>query len=252
VATKKTPDDRALEIAAFRYRVIADAIEAEQEAITPALREAAEQAHPDPRGQVVRVSERTLWRWLAAYREGGLTALMPATPKTAGTCRGIPPEILEAAMALRRENHRRPTKTILDILVRQKRIEKGTIARSTLDRYLDRAGLSRRRLHGLGEKTFTRIETAAPFELVVGDFHHGPYVRAAAEELRRAILCAFIDPYSRYVPEGRYYLHEDFVALRWEASGSSPGETWTACRAPRRRSPPAPARRPPLASIAGP
>jgi transposase InsO family protein len=32
---------------------------------------------------------------------------------------------------------------------------------------------------------------------------------------RRALLCAFIDHYSRYVPEGRYYLHEDFAALRF-------------------------------------
>jgi putative transposase len=34
-------------------------------------------------------------------------------------------------------------------------------------------------------------------------------------EARRALLCAFIDHFSRYVPEGRYYLHEDFEALRF-------------------------------------
>lgn len=215
MATKNTPDDRALDLAAFRYRVIADAIEAQHEAITEVVASAAARAHLNPRGELERVSERTLWRWLAAYREGGLSALMPVPPKSAGLCRAIAPEILEAAMALRRENHQRPTKTILDILVRTQRIRRGEVARSTLDRYLDRAGLSRRRLHRLGEKTFSRIETTAPFELVVGDFHHGPYVRATAEELRRAILCAFIDHYSRYVPEGRYYLHEDFAALRF-------------------------------------
>jgi hypothetical protein len=51
---------------------------------------------------------------------------------------------------------------------------------------------------------------------VVVDFHHGPYVRVGHnDEARRALLCAFIDHYSRYVPEARYYLHEDFAALRF-------------------------------------
>jgi hypothetical protein len=52
---------------------------------------------------------------------------------------------------------------------------------------------------------------------VVCDFHHGPYVRptAGAEVIRRALLCAFIDHFSRFVCEARYYLHEDFAALRF-------------------------------------
>lgn len=70
-------------------------------------------------------------------------------------------------------------------------------------------------MRSLGQQTFRRIETSAPFELVVADFHHGPYVRTPDGVLRRALLGAHIDHFSRYVPEARYFLHEDYAALRF-------------------------------------
>ena len=55
-----------------------------------------------------------------------------------------------------------------------------------------------------------------PFELLVGDFHHGPYVRVGPDEqAKRALFGGFIDHYSRFIVEGRYYLTEDFAALRF-------------------------------------
>jgi putative transposase len=210
------PDERALAHAAFRHRLIAEAIEAGREGVADALREAAARAHLDPRGRCVRVTVRTLWRWLAAYRRGGLLALCPHPRKDKGRPRVLDPRVLRQVEHLRREKPTRPTKTVIDILVRTRVVAPGVLARSTLDRHFERAGLSRRALRTLGHKTFVRIETQSPFELVVGDFHHGPYVRVGDDDgLHRALLCAFIDHFSRFVPEGRYYLHEDFAALRF-------------------------------------
>jgi putative transposase len=212
----KDDEDRRLDIAAFRHRIIAAAIDATDEGVTTALRAAAARVHQDPAGHEQHVGLSTLWSWLAQYRRGGLLALRPMPRKDRGIVRAIPADILEAAAGLRREQTDRPTKTIIDILVRTKRVERHDIARSTLDRYLDHASLSRRALRTIGRKIFCRIETAAPFELVVGDFHHGPYVRVGPDdEARRALYGGFIDHFSRYVPEGRYYLHEDYVALRF-------------------------------------
>lgn len=212
----KDDEDRRLDIAAFRHRIIAPAIDATEDGVTAALRAAAARSYQDGAGIEQRFGLSTLWSWLALYRRGGLLALRPAPRKDRGLVRAIPADILEAAAALRREQTDRPTKTIIDILVRTQRIQRQDIARSTLDRYLDHAGLSRRALRSIGRKTFCRIETAAPFELVVGDFHHGPWVRVGpGDEARRARYGGFIDHFSRYVPEGRYYLHEDFVALRF-------------------------------------
>jgi len=210
------PDDRLLEIAAFRHRILAAAIDADGEGVGAALREAASRSHADPRGRELRYDVRTLWRWLSAYRRGGLVALCSAPRSDKGELRAFEPKILERAGELRRERPSRSTDILIDILVRKKIVEPHTLAPSTLNRHLARMGLSRLALRKIGRQTFRRIESSVPFELVVGDFHHGPYVRAGDEgEARRALLCAFIDHFSRFVPEARYYLHEDFAALRF-------------------------------------
>lgn len=211
-------DDRFLEIAAFRYRIIADAAEAvDEDGVTAALGRAVERTYPDGRGPERRFSIRTLWYWLSAFRTGGLQALGRARRNDRGSVKAIPAEVLEQAKRLRKECRSRATNTIIDILVRKKIVPMGGIARSTLDRHLQRCGLSRLSLRTLGKKTYRSIATDVPFELVVADFHHGPLVRPidGADTFKRALLCAFIDHWSRYVPEARYYLHEDFAALRF-------------------------------------
>jgi putative transposase len=211
----RVPDDHDLAIAAFRHRFLAEALEADGEAIGPILKAQAGQPRTDPQGRARTVSVRTLTRWLTAYRRGGLLALCPQPRKDRGALRALTPEVFARAQALRREKRSRPTKTIIDILVREQTATRAAVARSTLDRHLARQGLSRYTLRSLGQKTFRRIATTAPFELVGADFHHGPYVRTADGSLRRALLGAHIDHFSRFIPEGRYFLHEDYAALRF-------------------------------------
>jgi len=212
----KDDEEHRLEIAAFRYRVIVEAVDAEGEGVTEALRQAAGITYSGPGGRELRFGLSTLWSWLAAYRRGGLLALRPASRKDQGRVRAIPADVLEAAASLRRAVPERPTRTVIDILVRKQLVKRPALSRSTLDRYFSEAGLARRALRTLGTKTFRLIESSAPFELVMGDFHHGPYVRfGPGDEARRALFGGFIDHFSRYVPEGRYYLHEDFIALRF-------------------------------------
>jgi len=214
------PDD-ALELGALRYRIIADAAEDTTASVTSTIRNASQTEFVDLRGRPFSRSERTLWRYLAGFRERGLEGLKPKERKDQGTIRALSREILDRALELRREtggddDPLRATKTIIDILEREKSIAPGALKRSTLDRHLQLQGASRRQLRRLGKKVFKKILTIAPFELLVVDFHHGPYVRVPPNgEIRRALLCAFIDHYSRYVPEARYYLHEDYAALRF-------------------------------------
>lgn len=208
---------RGLAIASFRYRIIADAAEAHGgTGVGRAIAAAAARSYVHPEGHQVRLSSRTLWRWLARYRQGGLSALKPRRRKDAGRLRALSQAVLDRAVELRGENNERPTKTVIDILQRLEVVAVGTLKRSTLDRHLDHLGVSRRRLQRLGVKTFQKIHTSAPLELVIADFHHGPYVRLPGQErAQRALLLAFIDHFSRYLLESRYYLHEDFAALRF-------------------------------------
>lgn len=215
-------DEDDLKLAAFRHRVIAEILEANEGEITAAVRQAAGREYSAPGGRGRKPALRTIWRWVRAYRKGGLLALCPKSRADRGALRAFAREVLQRAVLLRREGKekRRATRTVIDILRRERdpalHPEPLRIARSTLDRHFDRLGVSRRQLHVFAERPFTRIETEAPLELVVVDFHHGPFVRVGPhDEPRRALLCAFIDHFSRFVPEGRYYLHEDFVALRF-------------------------------------
>ena len=208
--------DHALQVASFRYRIIADAVEAEGEAVSQEVQDAAATEWLTPWEAHRYYSQRQIWRWMAAFVKGGLTALMPKVRSDAGRLRAFKATVLDTAARLRRENKKRPTKTIIDILARKKLVKKGALARSTLDRHLAALGLSRRMLRTLGKKVFKKIETHAPLELVIADFHHGPYVRIPGENrARKALLLVFIDHFSRDILDGRYYLHEDFVALRF-------------------------------------
>lgn len=208
-------EEQKLAIASFRYRIIAEAIELD-DGISAVLGQAAKKEYADTNGQLITVSERELWRWLKAWRQEGLSALVPKTRTDKGQLRAISEQVLQQAIKLRKEKHSRSTKTIIDILERTKVVKKGEIKRSTLDRHFEHLGLSRRQLHRLGKKVFRQIKTQAPLELVIADFHHGPYVRVGTDDqARRALLLAFIDHFSRYILDGRYYLHEDFAALRF-------------------------------------
>jgi putative transposase len=209
-------ENRALEIAALRYRIIAEAAEVKRGDVTAAIFQAAAREYLDLDGKPFHVTERTLWRWLKTYRSGGFAALRPKVRSDVGQPRALKKCVLDRAAKLRRKNKKRATKTLIDILERKKVVQPGAIRRSTLDRHLEQMGVSRRQLGGLGKTTYRKVKTDAPLQLVVADFHHGPYVRVGHDDkARKALLLAFIDHFSRYILEARYYLHEDFEALRF-------------------------------------
>jgi putative transposase len=207
-------DDARLAEALFRYRLIAEAAEAEPGARTAILREVASAEHQRPSGTSVRVSLRTLQRWLARYQRDQLRGLVRAVRKDKGRPRSVASAALDRAITLRLEGTWRSTPTLIDILERSQQVALGSLKRATLNRHLDRREASRKRLHVLGEKRHVKLAFAHPLDFVVGDFHDGPYVQTATGEIRKAQLGAFIDHCSRYLPESRYGLAEDFMAVR--------------------------------------
>jgi len=189
----------------FRYALIQDALD-------PALstkqrgrlvRAVAGRAHPGPFGAPVRVSRASLDRWIRAYRAGGFTALVPAprrlTPRT-------PPEILDLAVALKREAPGRTAAQVAVVLAAHAGFAPSP---RTLQRHFAAAGLTRLRPDGAPLTTFGRFEAEAPNARWVGDALHGPVVAG-----RTAILIAFLDDHSRAVVAARWGHAETAVALR--------------------------------------
>jgi transposase InsO family protein len=209
-------DDRRREIALFREGIL-DELGAEERArgdLSVRIAELATRSFEPPWGKVRRFTTRTLWSWWSEYKRHGLRGLLPQPRSDKGVSREVTPAILEAAIKARREVPSRSTKTIIDLLTRQQLVPPGSLARSTLDRHLEQAGFSRRRLKTLGAKRYIRLLFERPNQFWIGDYHEAPILYVPRTDSFRTIhLCAFIDHYSKLVPHGQWYTNERIATL---------------------------------------
>jgi len=137
-------------------------VEAQQLAcgeLTALVRQISNQTHYLPGKGPVGVKERTLYDWLQRYRNGGIAALRPKVRKDKGASRALSDQIIERAVALRKENTTRWTSTLIDILKRDGTLQGRPVAhRATFDRHLSRRGASRRLLRVLGAKRTIKMQ----------------------------------------------------------------------------------------------
>jgi putative transposase len=197
--------ERARAIGLFRYMLI-------REAADPALtsrqrgalvRQIAAREHADPSGRPVRLTRWTLDRWIAAWRQGGFDALVPSprqsSPRT-------PPEVIELAAALKKENPARTAAQVQRIL----RAQAGWAPdERTLQRMFIRTGLTNLAAsQQQAGRAFGRFEAARPNEIWTGDALHA--IRLAG---RKTYLFAFIDDHSRAVMAARFGFAEDTIRL---------------------------------------
>lgn len=196
-------DDRRQQAALFRYSLIhplADpALSARERGA--AMRALAGIDHIGPDGRRVEVSAPTLRRWLRAWRSGGFEALFPmvrAQPTR------TPAQILARAEVLKREAPRRTAAQVARALAEE---GGGAVSARTLQRHFARLGLNTT-ADGRPPVALGRFEAADYGQLWTGDGLHGPMVSG-----RRAVLCAFVDDWSRSIPGWRWGHGEDTVRL---------------------------------------
>ncbi len=144
------PEARRRQLALFRFAIISDLdIEALPRGQRSArLADLATRTYRVPEGHERQFSVRTLWTWWSAYCRHGLDGLLPRRRRDRGTPRALVPELLEAAIALRREVPSRSTATLIDILETQHRVVRGQLRRArsiaTSPRPAPRVAASRR------------------------------------------------------------------------------------------------------------
>ena len=120
-------------VAQFRYTVIAPLVVrslayGEQRAV---IQQQAAQHWTWPDGSCHPIHARTILRWVAAYRVGGLAALQPGQ-RTDRPGQRVPRAVFERAVALRSEDPHRSARQIIQMLEWAHEIDPGTLKHSTL------------------------------------------------------------------------------------------------------------------------
>jgi len=195
--------ERARAVGLFRYMLI-------REAADPALssrqrgvmvREIAAREHADASGRPVRLTRWTLDRWIRLWKEKGFDALVPdprqSQPRT-------PPEVMQLAAALKKENPARTAAQVQRIL----RAQSGWAPdERTIQRMFNRTGLTAL-VAPEAAPVFGRFEADRPNEIWTGDALH-----AIRLDGRKTYLFCFIDDHSRAVMAARFGFAEDTIRL---------------------------------------
>ena len=151
------------------------------------------------------VSQRTLDRYLHAYHMEGFNGLLPEG-KSSETKYKIPPDIVDAAIQLRRELPSRSIPTIIEILEMEGKVELGFLKRTTLQDALQRKGYSAGMMKvyrdpSYGSQRFQRLHRN---DLWQGDIKYGPTLKINGLSTPTYLSC-LIDDATRMILHGEFY-----------------------------------------------
>ncbi len=176
-----------------------------------------------PNGKRKRISLSTLRRKVRQFGQHKIEGLRRQRRQDRGQSRKDREAMIRRAIALKKEQPYRSPEAINEFL---KQEFGRTIPKSTMNRHLRQAGATRRRLGESDEKIRCRWTRDHSNALWVGDFADGPHV-FQDDQVVKTHLSVWIDCYSRYVVEGRYYFREnldiliDSLLRAWGQQGAS-------------------------------
>lgn len=157
--------------------------------------------------QQIGISERTLRRYVARYRQEGFHGLKPKG-KGRKPSEAIPPEVLEQAILLRREVPGRSVAQIIQILEWEGRITPGQVKRSTLQEKLAERGYSTRHMRLYAQAGVAARRFVQPYrnKLWHSDIKYGPYLPIGPHgQKKQVFLVTFFDDATRFVLHGEFY-----------------------------------------------
>jgi len=161
----------------------------------------------------IGISERTLRRYVSAWREGGFDALKPKQgwERPDSSLGESFKQIVDAAIELRRESPSRSVADIIKILELEGTISPGgTVARSTLQRHLAARGYasSQMRMYTSKGVAARRFQKEHRNQLWMSDIKYAAYVPDAKGRKKQAYLVAWIDDATRFLVSAKFYLEQ--------------------------------------------
>lgn len=200
--------------ALFRSQIIAPLVDplSTPEERTAWRNRVTRRSHTLPGGGERTVSERTLRRWVAQYRQAGLDGLLRNTHPLRSRLRVLTPDVIARAKELKRDEPRRSVAHIVHMIETERGAPLG-VTPGALWRHLAKEGLgSRDRTPPEGLR---RWESEGPNALWQSDVKYGPYLPDPLhpDTKQRTYLIVFLDDYSRLVPHAEWYFAQDVYAL---------------------------------------
>jgi transposase InsO family protein len=183
--------------ALFRYQAVS-AVQVRLLAgmgLSQAVREVAGQRFPDWRSQARSVSERSLYRWLDAYKREGLQGLEPQPRPHIADSLVLPPKLIDF---LRTEKQADPQVSVPELILRARLrgalAEDEPASRVSVWRACRRMGLPLGRVRKLVDRDMRPFSYPNRMLMVLAD---GKHFRAGSSRLRRVAL-HFLDDATRY------------------------------------------------------
>ena len=208
-------EEERRQIALFRYELIAMLLQSRDRGTLQAqLEQAAKRVMQVPGGAQRRFSIRTLERYMALYRKGGLDALYPQARDDRHRSRANPQAVIDRAMALRKEQPARTVEQLITMLETEGMVPPGVLKRSTLSAHLRKAGMERAKVIRK-QQTWQRYTATRVHEIWQSDVCDSLRVPDPQTngQMRVARLFAVLDDKSRYVCQASYFFRENLPTL---------------------------------------
>lgn len=189
------------EIAVNRYKIIAPILAAMEEKADAAKIALLRKDACEQNG----IHRRTLGRWLDAHQRNGFEGLKP-TGRVSGATGGIPEELIDQAILLRRELPSRSIPQIIEILELEGKAPAGLLKKSTLQDKLQARGYAARqmKMYQGGGLAARRFQRRARGDMWHSDIKFGPFLSIGGEK-KKIYLVVFLDDATRYVVHGEFY-----------------------------------------------
>jgi transposase InsO family protein len=182
--------------ALFRYHVVSVVLAAVLggEGVSAAVEKAAQQTHLTLRGESRDVDERTVWRWLSAWKSNGLSGLEPDPREGDGAGSSLPPALLNYVLSQKQLDGRASIPELL-----RRSVAAGVVSslddvdRVTVWRALKQRGQQTLRRPSRQERDVRRWGYAHRMQMTLCD---GKHFRVGARRSRRVGLF-FLDDATR-------------------------------------------------------
>lgn len=186
--------ERKQEIAENRLRIITPLLD-------PAMDRAKHQSIKEAISIQYGINERTIRRWINLYSKLGFDGLMPKQSSRSGKSK-LSDEIIEAAIALRREVPKRSISEIIRILEWEGLAEPGFIKHTTLQDQMSHRGFSSRQMQTYAKDVTSARRFQKPWRnyLWQSDIKYGISVNG-----KPTYMVCFIDDCTRMIMHSEFY-----------------------------------------------